>query len=79
MAKSPNQIEEKIAGIKKQLLEIGEMRPGSLTYQYRKPKEKEGGCVLPDKLHAQNAEQIGIRLPRIRERPTQPNNGLQEL
>jgi len=43
MAKSPNQIEEKIAGIKKQLLEIGEMRPGSLTYQYRKPKEKDGG------------------------------------
>ena len=43
MAKSPNQIEEKIAGIKKQLLEIGEMRPGSLTYQYRKPMEKDGG------------------------------------
>jgi hypothetical protein len=43
MAKSPDQIKEKIEGIKRKLFEIGEMRPGSLTYQYRKPKEKSGG------------------------------------
>lgn len=36
-------IEQKIAGIKAELQEIGEMRPGSLTYQYQKPKEKKGG------------------------------------
>ena len=35
-------IEKKIASIKQQLLEIGEMRPGSLTKQYLKPKEKKG-------------------------------------
>jgi len=36
-------IEQKIAGIKVELQKIGEMRPGSLTYQYQKPKEKKGG------------------------------------
>jgi hypothetical protein len=36
-------IEKKIAEIKQELQEIGEMRPGSLTYQYQKPKEKKGG------------------------------------
>src|SRR3990172_4506244 len=33
-------IEKQIEKIKKQLLDIGEMRPGSLTKQYRKPKDK---------------------------------------
>jgi hypothetical protein len=36
-------IEQKIAGIKAELQKIGKMRPGSLTYQYQKPKEKKGG------------------------------------
>lgn len=38
-----SQIETKIKSIKKKLAEIGEMRPGSLTKQYQKPKEKKGG------------------------------------
>jgi hypothetical protein len=36
-------IERKIAQIKEELMGIGEMRPGSLTYQYQRPKEKRGG------------------------------------
>lgn len=36
-------IEQKIVKIKAELQKIGEMRPGSLTYQYQKPKEKKGG------------------------------------
>jgi hypothetical protein len=36
-------IEKKIAGVKEKLMSIGEMRPGSLTYQYQRPKEKKGG------------------------------------
>jgi hypothetical protein len=36
-------IEQKIVRIKEELQKIGEMRPGSLTYQYQKPKEKKGG------------------------------------
>lgn len=43
MDKKLNQIEKKIAKIKEELARIGEMRPGSLTYQYQKPKEKKGG------------------------------------
>jgi len=43
MYKKLDPIEKKIAGIKKELMSIGEMRPGSLTYQYQRPKEKKGG------------------------------------
>ena len=32
--------EEQIEGIKKQLLALGPMRPGSITQQYRRPKER---------------------------------------
>jgi len=37
------QIEKQIAHIKQQLMEIGEMRPGSLTKQYKNTKDKKGG------------------------------------
>jgi hypothetical protein len=36
------QIENQIENIKARLVEIGEMRPGSLTKQYRDPKKKTG-------------------------------------
>jgi len=37
------QIERKIQKIKEELQQIGEMRPGTLTKQYRKPKDKKWG------------------------------------
>ena len=40
--KRTQQIERRIEGIKKALLEIGPMRPGSLTRQYKDPKDKTG-------------------------------------
>jgi hypothetical protein len=43
MQKRISQIQRRIEKIKQQLLNIGEMRPGSLTMQYQKPKEKKGG------------------------------------
>lgn len=43
MHKKLHPIEKKIAGVKEKLMSIGEMRPGSLTYQYQRPKEKKGG------------------------------------
>lgn len=43
MQKRILQIQKRIDKIKQQLLNIGEMRPGSLTMQYQKPKEKKGG------------------------------------
>ena len=39
--KSLLKIEKQIDKIKQNLLDIGEMRPGSLTKQYRNPKEKK--------------------------------------
>ena len=36
------QIERRIEGIKKALLETGPMRPGSLTRQYQDPKQRTG-------------------------------------
>ena len=42
MLKKMQVIEKKIEKIKQELLKIGEMRPGSLTLQYQKPKEKKG-------------------------------------
>ena len=36
------QIEQRIGRIKKELAEIGQMRPGSLTRQYKDPKDKTG-------------------------------------
>jgi len=36
-------LESRIQTVKKKLMALGEMRPGVLTMQYKKPKEKEGG------------------------------------
>ena len=41
-AKKLKQIENQIQKIKDELWEMGEMRPGSLTVQYKVPKEKKG-------------------------------------
>jgi hypothetical protein len=40
--KRMQQIERRIEGVKKALLEIGPMRPGSLTRQYKDPKQRTG-------------------------------------
>ena len=41
--KRMRQIEKRIEGIKQALLGIGPMRPGSLTRQYKEPKQRRGG------------------------------------
>jgi hypothetical protein len=40
--KKLKQLENQIQEIKDELWEIGQMRPGSLTVQYKNPKEKKG-------------------------------------
>ncbi|MCR4307251.1 MAG: hypothetical protein NUV80_01690 [Candidatus Berkelbacteria bacterium] len=37
-----NELENEIQEIKSELRDIGEMRPGSLTLQYKVPAEKKG-------------------------------------
>lgn len=34
-------MEDRIEGIKRELLRLGPMRPGSITRQYRRPREKK--------------------------------------
>jgi len=43
MQKKILQIQKRIEIIKSELQNIGEMRPGSITRQYKNPKEKKGG------------------------------------
>jgi hypothetical protein len=40
MSTTEKKIVERIARVKRQLNELGPMRPGSISRQYRKPKEK---------------------------------------
>lgn len=41
--KSLLKIQKQIEQIKQELMQIGEMRPGSLTRQYRNPRDKKWG------------------------------------
>ncbi len=61
MAKSLAQIEEKIAGIKQKLMDLGEMRPGSLTHQYHKPKERKGGFYQISYTHKKRSKTEYVR------------------
>jgi len=38
---SLKKVERRLADLRRQLVEIGDMRPGSLSVQYRKPEEKK--------------------------------------
>ena len=41
MSKTPNQLEARIERIKRELVALGPMRPGSLSQQYRDPETKK--------------------------------------
>ena len=55
------EIEKEIEQIKKQLQEIGEMRPGSLTQQYRVPSEKLGGYYQLSYMHKMKSRTDYVR------------------
>ena len=55
------QIEERIGRIKQELQAIGEMRPGSLTRQYRKPKEKIGPYYQLSYMHKMKSHTDYVR------------------
>ncbi len=54
-------IEKQIEAIKRQLLEIGEMRPGSLTKQYRNPKDKKWGFFQLSYTHKMKSKTEYVR------------------
>lgn len=58
------QIEKQIEKIKEQLQDIGEMRPGSLTRQYRIPKEKIGPYYQLSYMHKMKSRTRYVR-PRF--------------
>jgi hypothetical protein len=41
MSTALRRIEEQIAGVKRELRALGPMRPGSITRQYRRPKQRQ--------------------------------------
>lgn len=66
-----NKIEKKIRAIKKELEQIGEMRPGSLSNQYRKSKEKYGEYWQLSYTHQGKGRTEYIRDPFVEEVKTQ--------
>jgi hypothetical protein len=56
------EIERKIATLKQKLLAIGEMRPGSLTIQYKDPKTKSGGFYQISYTHHMKSRTEYVRL-----------------
>ena len=65
--KELKKMEKEIEGIKKELMGIGEMRPGSLTRQYRKPNEKEGPYYQLSYMHKMKSRTDYVR-PQFLER-----------
>lgn len=61
MHKKLDQIEKKIGKVKDELLQIGEMRPGSLTMQYQKPAEKQGGYYQISYTHKMRSKTEYVR------------------
>jgi hypothetical protein len=48
-----HRLQERIRAIQQQLARLGPMRPGCLSLQYRKPKEKSGAYYQPTQLYYQ--------------------------
>ena len=60
-------IERKIARVKEQLQGIGEMRPGSLTRQYQKPKQKKGGYYQISYTHHMKSRTEYVRADDVKQ------------
>ena len=60
------QIEQRIDRIKRTLVEIGPMRPGSLTRQYKDPQHRTG-AYWQNQLHPSDEEPHGVRPTGMRE------------
>ena len=65
--KKLRQIEDEIQTIKRRLLEIEHMRPGSLSRQYKKPKEKKGAYYQISYTHKMRSRTEYIRLEFVDE------------
>lgn len=62
-----NQLENEIQRIKNELRDIGEMRPGSLTLQYKIPDEKKGPYYQLSYTHKMRSRTNYVRPERVEE------------
>jgi len=67
ITKKLTQIEKEIDTTKKKLRLLGEMRPGTLTLQYKDPKKKEGGYYQLSYTHKMKSRTEYIRPLFVRE------------
>lgn len=74
MLKKLDRIEKKIKKIKQELQTIGEMRPGSLTLQYQKPKEKKGSFYQISYTHHMKSRTQHVRPEFVKELQEQIKN-----
>jgi hypothetical protein len=74
MQKKLEQIEKKIEKIKQELQTVGEMRPGSLTLQYQKPKEKKGAFYQISYTHHMKSRTQHVRPEFVEELKEQIKN-----
>jgi len=58
-------IAKQIKGIKEELMGIGEMRPGSLSKQYRDAKEKKWGFYQPSYTHKMKSRTNYVRADQV--------------
>jgi hypothetical protein len=63
--KSLLKIEKQIDNIKQKLLDIGEMRPGSLTKQYRNAKEKKWEFYQLSYTYKMKSKTEYVRAPHV--------------
>jgi hypothetical protein len=62
-----NQLEREIQRIKNELRDIGEMRPGSLTLQYKIPDEKKGPYYQLSFTHKMRSRTQYVRPDQVEE------------
>ena len=62
MSTAITKIKEKIETTKRELQELGAMRPGKISRQYRNPQEKKE-TLLPDQLYLPDEKPLGIPPP----------------
>jgi hypothetical protein len=60
-----SRIEKQIAALKVELLEISDMRPGSLTRQYKNPKDKTGAFYQLSYTHKTKSKTEYVRANQV--------------
>ena len=62
-----NKINERIMEIKKELQELGDLRPGSISMQYAKPKEKKGAFFQISYTHKMKSKSDYVKKDYVKE------------